>query len=86
MPDASRLDPDFLESGYCGLACFASIHLQRLNERRLKVFHKLVSRFALAIYARDLLEPTDPPSAVLLYDCGVFVFHDSILLLRSSGA
>jgi hypothetical protein len=24
--------------------------------------------------------------AVLLYDCGVFVFHASILLLRSSAA
>jgi len=47
----------------------------------LKVFHKLVSRLALAIYARDFLEPTHPPSAVLLYDCGVFVLHASILPL-----
>ena len=84
MPDASRLDPDFLKSGYCGLTRFVSVHLQRLNQRGMKVFHKLVSRLTLTIYARDFLEPTDPPSAVLLYDCGVFVFHASILLLRSS--
>lgn len=86
MSGASRLDPDFLKPGNCGLACFASVHFQRLDQRGTKVFHEFVSRFALAVYARDFLDPTDPPSTVLLYDCGVFVFHASILLLRSSAA
>lgn len=63
-------------------ARFVCVHLRlsaaefkRLSQRYAQAFHQLLTRSFLAIDARNLLDPAEPPLAGFLNYSGVRAFH-----------
>src|SRR5438034_3534696 len=59
----------------CRLLRVSAVHLQCFPESHPKGFKKLIARAFLAIHARDLFNPADPPVAVLFHDGHVSLLH-----------
>lgn len=54
-----------------------AIHFQRFHERDTEGVQQFVSGTLLAIDARNLLDPTDPPWAILLHNRCISLIHPS---------
>src|SRR5438105_14115835 len=72
---ASYRDSQLFIAFACRLLRVSAVHLQCFTESHPKGFNKLVARAFLAIHARNLFNPADPPVAVLLHDGHVSLLH-----------
>src|SRR5687767_3687212 len=79
--DASYRDGQFLVALARGTERFLPVERDGLGERNPKRFEQLLARTFLAVHARNLLDPPDPPITGLLDDCGEVVLHGGLTSL-----